>query len=81
MKTLRQLCVASVLTLTFSLSAFAGEIQTTVTSPPPPQTVTANGEIQTTITGQAETDSSEATVAGSVTESVMNLLESVLSLF
>ena len=81
MKTLRQLCVASVLTLTFSLSAFAGEIQTTVTSSPPPQTMTANGEIQTTVTGQAETDSSEATAADSVAETAMNLLVTVLSIF
>lgn len=83
MKTLRQLGVASVFTLALALTTFAGEIQTTVTSQPPapPQTVTANGEIQTTVTGQEETDSSEATAADSVTETVLNLLQNVLSLF
>lgn len=81
MKALHQLCVASVFALALTVSAFAGDIQTTVTSPPPPQGLTASGEIQTTVTRQEEAVSSEATAADSVTESVMNLLQSVLSLF
>lgn len=82
MKVLRQLCVASALTLALTLSAFAGDIETPKASPaPPPQTATADGQIEMTVTGQVETGSSEATAADSVTETVLNLLQSVLSLF
>ena len=81
MKALRLLCVTSAFTLALAIPAFAGDIQTGVTSPPPPQTVTANGDIQTTVTGQEETVSGEATAADSATESVLNLIQSVLSLF
>ena len=42
MKTLKQVCAASVLTLALSLSAFAGEIETTFTTPP--QSATMMGE-------------------------------------
>jgi hypothetical protein len=80
MKTLRQLCVASVLVLALAIPAFAGEIQIGV-APPPTQTSMANGEIQTTVTGQAETGSSEATAADSATEIALNMLQSVLALF
>ncbi|HEV3469743.1 MAG TPA: hypothetical protein VG148_10515 [Pyrinomonadaceae bacterium] len=81
MKTLRQLCVASVLTLALTVSTLAGEIHTGITSPQHPQGITANGEIHTTVVGQEEADSSEATAADSVTDAVLNLLQSVLSLF
>lgn len=81
MNTLRQLCVASVFILALTIPGFAGEIHTTVTSPQPAQTVTADGEISTPAAGQEEAVSSEATAADSVTESVLNLLQSVLSLF
>jgi hypothetical protein len=80
MKALRRLCVASVFTLALTVSAFAGDIQTTVTSPQPPQGMTADGEIQTGIAGQIEIGSSEAT-ADSVAEIALNLLQTVLSLF
>lgn len=82
MKTPRQLFVASVFTLALTVSALAGEIHTGITSPPPPpQVVTADGEIHTGVTRQEETGSSEATAADSVAEAVLNLLQSVLSLF
>lgn len=81
MKTLRQLCVAAVFALSLSVTAFAGEISTPVVAPPPAQTTTADGDIQTTVVGQEEADSSEATAADSVTDAVLNLLQSVLSLF
>jgi hypothetical protein len=81
MKTLRQLCVAVVFTLALSISTFAGEIEITKTAAPPPQTATANADIQTGIAGQEETGSSEATAADSATEIALNLLQSVLSLF
>jgi hypothetical protein len=83
MKTLRQLCVAVVFTLALALPAFAGVMDTGSPTPPPsqPQTATVNGEIETTVTGQEETGSSEATAADSATETVLNLLQSVLALF
>lgn len=56
-------------------------MQTTVAPPPPSQPATAQGEMQTTVIGQEEADSSEATAADSATEFVLNLLQSVLSLF
>lgn len=83
MKTLRQLCVASVFVFALAIPAFAGEISTGVAPPPsqPAQTATVNGEISTGITGQEETGSSEATAADSATEIALNLLQSVLALF
>jgi FlaG/FlaF family flagellin (archaellin) len=84
MKNLRRLCGAVVFTLALTIPAFAGDIQTTVTSPPPSQpsqTATLNGDIQTGVTGQVETGSSEATASGSATEITLNLLMSVLALF
>jgi hypothetical protein len=84
MKTLRRLSVALAFTLALTIPAFAGEIDTGKTSPPPSQpaqTATLNGDIQTGITGQAETGSSEATAAGAATEIALNLLQSMLALF
>ncbi len=86
MKTLRQLCVASVFVFALTTPALAGEIQIGVAPPPPPsqaqtQTTTTDGEITTGVTGQEETSSSEATAADSATEIALNLLQSVLALF
>jgi hypothetical protein len=83
MKNLRRLSGALVFTLALTIPAFAGDIQTGVAPPPsqPAQTATLNGDIQTGVTGQAETGSSEATGADSATEIALNLLQSVLSLF
>lgn len=81
MKTLRQLCLASVVTFTLALPALAGEMQTTIAPPQPAQSATSQGEIDTTIIGQEETGSSEATATDSATELALNLLQSVLALF
>jgi hypothetical protein len=81
MKSLRRLCLALVLTFPFALPALAGEMQTTVAPPQLAQSATAQGELQTTVTGQEEMGSSEATATGSATETALNLLQSVLSLF
>jgi hypothetical protein len=84
MKTLRQLCVASVFVFSLTFPAFAGEIQTGVAPPPPSQpaqTATVNGEIQTGLTGQEETGSGEVSPTDSATEIALNLLQSVLALF
>ena len=80
MKTLRQSLVALVFTLALALPALAGEIETGKTTPPT-LTATTAGEIETGITGQEETGSSEATAADSATEIALNLLQRVLSLF
>jgi hypothetical protein len=80
MKNLRQLCVASVFVFALAIPAIAGEISTGIAPPSAPAATTA-GELQTTVAGQAETDSSEATAADSATEIALNLLQSVLSLF
>jgi len=87
MKTLRQLCVASVFVFALTIPAFAGEISTGIAPPQPPQTsttngqVAANGEISTGLTGQGETGSGEASATDSATAAVLNLLQTVLALF
>jgi hypothetical protein len=88
MKTLRQLCVASVFVFALTIPAFAGQIETTVASPQPAQTsttggqATANGQIETTVAGQIETTGSgEASATDSATEIALNLLQTVLALF
>jgi hypothetical protein len=87
MKTLRQLLVASVLTLALSVPALAGEISTMVVPPPPPPPTapgeittmvaqpTTDGEISTGAPGQIDTPESEASAT------VLSLLQTVLSLF
>ena len=84
MKNLRRISIALAFTLALTITTFSGEIDTTKTSPPPSQPTqqaTANGEIETTITGQEETGSSEATATDSATAAVLNLLQTVLALF
>ena len=68
MKNLRQLCVAFLLTLTLTLSAFAGQIDTTFAPPPAPS-----------VAGQIDTTSSDA--VDPVMQMALNVLQSVLSLF
>jgi hypothetical protein len=83
MKNLRRISIAFAFTLALTIPAFAGEIETTKTSPPPsqPQTTTVNGEIETGLTGQDETGSGEASATDSATAAVLNLLQTVLALF
>jgi len=80
MKSLRRLSITLVFTFALSLSTSAGEISTTIAQPPT-QTATTGGEMDTGITGQIDTSSSEAIVNDSMTEVALNLLQSVLSLF
>lgn len=80
MRTLRQLCAACVLALALALSAFAGDMTTGVTSPPPPpgsQVATA-GDITTGTTLDISTG---VTVTDPATEVMLSLLQSLLSLF
>ncbi|HVF66647.1 MAG TPA: hypothetical protein VM914_03235 [Pyrinomonadaceae bacterium] len=81
MKALRQFLVASVLILTLSLSAVAGDMTTGIASPQPTP-ATTEGDIHTGITGEITTMNSNAEVVGdSVTVAALSLIQSVLSLF
>ncbi|HEX8494153.1 MAG TPA: hypothetical protein VF658_15000 [Pyrinomonadaceae bacterium] len=71
MKKVRQFCAAVVLTLSFAISAYAGQMTTWATEPPPPPS--------TTTEGQMDTGSSDA--VDPVTQVALNLLQSVMSLF
>lgn len=77
MKTVRQLCAAFMLTLALGLSAFAGNMSTTVVDPPPPST--ADGNMSTTATENMTTGSSED--IDPVTAIALSLLQSLLPLF
>jgi hypothetical protein len=84
MKNLRRISIALAFTLALTIPAFAGEIDTTKTSPPPSQpsqTATVDGEIETTVTGQEETSSGEVSATDSATAAVLNLLQNVLAIF
>jgi hypothetical protein len=88
MKTLRRLCAVFVLTLVLALSAFAGDMSTGITAPPPPSTsqATTAGDMSTGVTGDMSTG-----ITGDITTGVMatdpatdiflSLLQSLLSLF
>lgn len=82
MKTLSRFWAASVLTLAFTLPALAGDMHTTYVPPatPPTSAITqgdnsanTDGEMSTTLNG-------EASVSSSLAETALNLLQSVLSL-
>lgn len=81
MRTLRQVCAASVLTFILALSAFAGEIQTTIVSqppsPPPSGQETTAGQMGTGSAGEIETT---VTVTDAVTQATRSLIQGVLSL-
>jgi hypothetical protein len=80
MRTLRQLCAASVLTLMLALSAFAGEMTTTIVSQPPPSSTsqaTAEGQMTTGSAGRIE---APGTATDSAVQAVLALVQSALSL-
>ncbi|MGB8508529.1 MAG: hypothetical protein WCD76_08995 [Pyrinomonadaceae bacterium] len=77
MKNLRQLSVAVAFTFALAVPVFAGQIDTPVVPPPSAPAAIPQGEIHTTITGQAE----ETSATDSVAQAALNLLQSVLSLF
>lgn len=76
MKSLRNLCIAVALAFVMTLTAFAGEMTTTVADPPP--SVETDGEMTTTVAGQIQPGVSEAIdpFAGAA----ISLLQSVLPL-
>jgi len=79
MKTLRQLCVATVFTLLLMTSTFAGDIHTGIAQPPPPDESSAitPGDIDTP--GRA-IQNPQAT-SDSVVDIALNLLQTMLSVF
>ncbi|OLE52274.1 MAG: hypothetical protein AUG51_18740 [Acidobacteria bacterium 13_1_20CM_3_53_8] len=73
MKNLRQLCAAVALTFMLSISAFAGQIDIPGYTPPPPDPMTTQGEIEipgATADGTASSDS--------VISVAMSLLQDIL---
>ncbi len=80
MKNLRHLCAVIALTFMLALSAFAGQIETPF-APPTTTSTTTTGQIDLPGASTSTTTSSQSVAAPSVTETVLNLLQSVLSLF
>ena len=82
MKTLRYFLATSLLTLLLTITAFAGEMTTGITTPQPaPTPATAEGEMTTGDGGDIHTtNSDEATAGGAVAEAALSLLQGVLSL-
>jgi hypothetical protein len=82
MKPFQRLCMAIVLTLTLTMSAFAeGHMDTPKPSTPPGLTsAPMQGDIEIT-RGHMETGSGATETAASFTQAALNLLEGVLSLF
>jgi len=78
MKALRQFFVASVLILTLSLSAIAGDITTGAPSPQP--TPSAQGDMHTGIAGDISTMNAQ-TAGDSVADAALALIQGALSLF
>ncbi|HEY0005026.1 MAG TPA: hypothetical protein VGB17_09470 [Pyrinomonadaceae bacterium] len=84
MKTLRQLCAALVLTLVLALSAIAddGQMNTPGFTQPPPQSSTStDGQMDTPgVTGSNSTTTACGEIECGVTEALLSLIGSALSL-
>ena len=82
MKTLRHFLSVIVLTLMLVTAAHAGDMHTTITTPPGGASVTTEGDITTGVNGEITTGNADAAVAGgSLTDAAAALIQSVLSLF
>lgn len=81
MRKLKQLCIATVLTLTLALTAFAGDMHTPGVTTPPPDQTTVTGEMQTSGVTASDTPDSETPAIGSVTDAALCLLNSMISVF
>jgi hypothetical protein len=76
MKSLRQLCAVIVLTMALALTAFAGEMSTTVVDPSPPSEQSATeGNMTTMSAGQMGAGNADPATAVA-----LNLLQSLLAL-
>ena len=82
MKTLRYFLATSVLTLALTITAFAGEMTTGITTPQPaPTPASAPGEMSTTANGDIHTgDTDEATAGDAVVAGALELVQVALSL-
>lgn len=85
MKNLRQFCAAAVLTCALTLSAYAGDMSTGKTPPPPPS-VTSAGDMSTgkagdMSTGISTTETTSNAALDPIAEAARLLLQSILSLF
>jgi hypothetical protein len=82
MRTLRQFVMGSVLILTLTLSAFAGEISTPLAPPQPAQTpATMQGQIEIGRNGTIHTGNTDEVTAGdAVVAGALSLVQGVLSL-
>jgi len=84
MKSYRTAAASLVLTLVLATSAFAGEIHTGLTGPDPqPTPTTSNTTATATTDGEIQTGVA-ASIVGATdasTQTALNLLQSVLSLF
>jgi Spy/CpxP family protein refolding chaperone len=80
MTTLRRLCAAFVLALALALPAFAGDMSTSVVSPPPPpeSQVTMQGQMDTGVAGETPNN---ITGTDPTTDLFLSLLQSLLALF
>ena len=81
MKRLRHFCIASILTFTLALSAFAGNIECGVVDAPPPQQSVVTGEMATGATATDETESAENLLIDPVTGLALDILPSLMTLF
>jgi hypothetical protein len=73
MKRINRIALVICMALTFSLPAFAGDMETTVVPPPPPaEKVTTNGDMETTFKEEEDPN---------VVEVVANIVKVLLSLF
>jgi hypothetical protein len=77
MKSLQRLFTVVVLTFTFALPAFAGDMDCPIVPPPPPRMV--QSEIQVQPTGEAV--SGETLAIDPMTEIGLSVLQTVLALF
>jgi hypothetical protein len=81
MRKLKQLCIATVLTLALSFTAFAGIMDTPgVTTPPPPtDQSTSTGDMSTSDVTSDGTSSGDMEATDSVTEITLYLFDSIVS--
>jgi hypothetical protein len=80
MRQLKQLCIAMVLTLALSFTAFAGIMDTPgVTTPPPTGQSTSTGDMSTSDVTSDGTSSDDMEATDSVTEITLYLFDSIVS--
>jgi hypothetical protein len=81
-RTLRQFLSVIVLTLMLVTAANAGDMHTTIATPPGSTIATTDGDIHTMRAGDISTMGADAAAADdSLTSAALSLLRSVLSLF